>query len=796
MSVQQAASHILANKEDYSPAMVKKANFAKNFAKEEGGQIMMAEGGEPDVPGMSELNHNIIPFVYEDPYLPAGFSVQSDSSTQAPSIIPTKTVSNEIPVSSQSSSPINYKGVSIVDLLNSVGKPSDYSSRKELAKNLGISNYRGSAAQNAQLIKMLVQNSDLLDQNYSGQEDNEEVVSAPRSFGTKNNKSTYKRTIPTSLPNNSTNTGSASSKSLTTPESVNKLRQIYLAVHPELAAAEYNAQINNGYKPQVATVATSLAAKNLRTQRSNVYDDSYMLNQIANDPHSPANVGSRKRKEFARDLAIGTLAPWLAENALMAATTKYFPYGLQAIPEVASRVTPFYRALPQASKLLPSGTRALPAASRLLGYKQGGYVGMDGKFHMAKGSGTFSGNAYYVNGGEEDPNLTAPYDGSNPNTPLPPFDPSAYQAMQLPTGYVGYSKKDPATGQFVPIDNVRKDDLWKHLSGSQRWNTGQTVTQKVGRAAGDVGDVLNTALVGAEGYSNYLKNNEAQNEYNNYTQNMGTTASLYGINSPAASRGDYSVTGSTYGTLKPNQYRQYSKMGGAIDQYAGGGYISDELKFNNMDAPMVFTEGLANASNSYSAPDNTTVDRRFTPRMLPFNNEDNQPAYNKSGTDIATKLNNPTNMIYHPWMSKLGAQRSNIKQQDGDGFFAHFPDIDTALKAYETQLFGEVDGVFDSRYYKPNTTVDKALRTWSGNGYGGNIYPEIANKPLSSVTAAERRELAKRQIKSESGAMYSKLKSRGYFEMGGSYQEGGIVEMSDAEIKQFLANGGQLEFLD
>jgi hypothetical protein len=238
-------------------------------------------------------------------------------------------------------------------------------------------------------------------------------------------------------------------------------------------------------------------------------------------------------------------------------------------------------------------------------------------------------------------------------------------------------------------------------------------------------------------------------------------------------------------------------MGGAIDQYAGGGgYISDELKFNNMDAPMVFTEGLANASNTYSTPDNTTVDRRFTPRMLPFNNEDDQTSYAKSGTDIATKLNNPTNMIYHPWMSKLGAQRSNIKQQDGDGFFAHFPDIDTALKAYETQLFGEVDGVFDSRYYKPNTTVDKALRTWSGNGYGGNIYPEIANKPLSSVTAAERRELAKRQIKSESGAMYSKLKSKGYFEMGGSYQEGGIVEMSDAEIKQFLANGGQLEFLD
>lgn len=39
MGVQEAAAHILANKEDYSPAMVKKANFARNFAKEYGGVI-------------------------------------------------------------------------------------------------------------------------------------------------------------------------------------------------------------------------------------------------------------------------------------------------------------------------------------------------------------------------------------------------------------------------------------------------------------------------------------------------------------------------------------------------------------------------------------------------------------------------------------------------------------------------------------------------------------------------------------------------------------------------------------
>lgn len=39
MSTQQAASHILANKDNYSPAMVKKAVFAHNFAHADGGQL-------------------------------------------------------------------------------------------------------------------------------------------------------------------------------------------------------------------------------------------------------------------------------------------------------------------------------------------------------------------------------------------------------------------------------------------------------------------------------------------------------------------------------------------------------------------------------------------------------------------------------------------------------------------------------------------------------------------------------------------------------------------------------------
>lgn len=53
MSVQEAASYILRHKDEFSPAMVKKANFAKNFAKELGGEIYNLEqfkngGGIPE----------------------------------------------------------------------------------------------------------------------------------------------------------------------------------------------------------------------------------------------------------------------------------------------------------------------------------------------------------------------------------------------------------------------------------------------------------------------------------------------------------------------------------------------------------------------------------------------------------------------------------------------------------------------------------------------------------------------------------------------------------------------------
>lgn len=64
------------------------------------------------------------------------------------------------PVASQ------YKGVSIVDMLASKGK-SDFKTRKEIAKALGIKGYKGTADQNLQMISLLNQNPDALNQVYT-----------------------------------------------------------------------------------------------------------------------------------------------------------------------------------------------------------------------------------------------------------------------------------------------------------------------------------------------------------------------------------------------------------------------------------------------------------------------------------------------------------------------------------------------------------------------------------------------------------------------------------------------------
>ncbi len=241
----------------------------------------------------------------------------------------------------------DYKGVSVVDFLASQGmNKTDYASRKELAKSLGISNYRGTAAQNMQLIQILKNSPDTLNAY-----DSKPVISSVGNRSAVNTASSSKRAVsgtPRTLPN--------SSAPAMIPSKANLMDLINSGVSPSLISAQQMAaQRSNQGSFSQGKGPNPYAASN-----RDPYDDSYMLNKIDNDPRSQANIRKRNAMNFGKNLAIGTLAPWLAEGALMAATTRYLPYGLTELPQVVS-------AARQASKALPYATRALP-------FQQGGEI--------------------------------------------------------------------------------------------------------------------------------------------------------------------------------------------------------------------------------------------------------------------------------------------------------------------------------------------------------------------------------------------------------------------------------------
>jgi hypothetical protein len=89
------------------------------------------------------------------------------SYSNSSSGLPLQTPSTNLIINNKSSRK-NYKSKkanpkqSVVDLLDSVGFPSDYQSRKKLAKTLGITGYTGDATQNRQIINIISTNPQIL----------------------------------------------------------------------------------------------------------------------------------------------------------------------------------------------------------------------------------------------------------------------------------------------------------------------------------------------------------------------------------------------------------------------------------------------------------------------------------------------------------------------------------------------------------------------------------------------------------------------------------------------------------
>lgn len=116
------------------------------------------------------------------------------------------------------------------------------------------------------------------------------------------------------------------------------------------------------------------------------------------------------------------------------------------------------------------------------------------------------------------------------------------------------------------------------------------------------------------------------------------------------------------------------------------------------------------------------------------------------GKSIAVSMNNPGNIKMGKFAARYGATPG--RQATDGGVFAKFPDVETGLKAQR-------DLLLSSGY--ANLTVGEAMKRWSNNGYGADLYPEVANKPLYLLSDRELIELQRRQIQREDPTMYKIL---------------------------------------
>ena len=86
--------------------------------------------------------------ILQKPTIPPGKTAPTAPTAQKPTVTPGKRVPNP--------------DISIIDYLDSKGEKSDPASRKKIAERFGMSNYKGSATQNLELIRLLKEEPKIL----------------------------------------------------------------------------------------------------------------------------------------------------------------------------------------------------------------------------------------------------------------------------------------------------------------------------------------------------------------------------------------------------------------------------------------------------------------------------------------------------------------------------------------------------------------------------------------------------------------------------------------------------------
>lgn len=164
-----------------------------------------------------------------------------------------------------------------------------------------------------------------------------------------------------------------------------------------------------------------------------------------------------------------------------------------------------------------------------------------------------------------------------------------------------------------------------------------------------------------------------------------------------------------------------------------------------------------------------------------YNYAGNVTASTGKGKTAAERNNNPFNIKFGKFASGYGATKENKAALDG-GSFATFPNVEAGMTAARDLLRG--------KNYR-DLTVDQAMRRWSNNGYGGDLYPQISTRKISDLNDNELKDLQRRQVVREDRNYAKKLGFLNDKEMKGNLP----VYRYGANLRK-LDNGGYLSNID
>ena len=521
-------------------------------------------------------------------------------------------------------------------------------------------------------------------------------------------------------------------------------------------------------------------------------------------------------------------------------------------------------------------------------YKAGGYYGMDQKFHPNNDSGTYVGGAgyYFDTGGgttaspasapgtsggvdvsgvpgagaagaygiradgsfagdlfsdvgnfdnSSDPfggqdqsygrerYQANPYEESNDQQQPPVYDPSQYTSEIDPsTGFIKYKKNGLA------IRNIKREDptLWNHLKDEghgARWATGQTDFQRVGRTAGAIGQGLEAGINVAGAIGGYLNNRNKQRNMDKSAMNMGSTASMF-TNPSGSSKGDYGVTGSTYGQFKPNQVSNmsfkgmYGKYGMQVPKYAVGGFEPQINILEDYKSIGPNQNTVVPFAKSYNSPLALVDNTRVASPVVPLEIRKQQPG--PLDVDLALQAVSGHESGVKPGQTKVGFRTRLVgeggKRASASGTYQIttgtlqqiYKNDKNINSAFNT--FNQFKSAFDTdpkvEYAAAKSLMSDHIKNYGVYALGAWYQPTFAKRAMqgdkSVFNIVPRKDYGNKvkwgtDFKNKLNS-YNKLAGTHYeiMKYGGQQQGGQVVEMDENQIQQFLAAGGQLEFLD